>query len=93
MSFHGAVHFRHKETVVYPDDSVKPPVGEGINVPAEITMERIWPVDKSTQEPVKSPERVKALNYEDKLRRSCKRMDAEFISYDAELGVWKFRVC
>jgi nuclear pore complex protein Nup98-Nup96 len=92
LSSYSPVHFRHKETVVYPDDSIKPPVGEGINVPAEITMERIWPIDKSTQEPIKSPTRVKNLNYEEKLRRSCKRMDAVFISYDPTFGVWIFQV-
>lgn len=55
-------------------------------------MERVWPIDKNTREPIKSPVKIKSLNYEEKLRKSCKRMDAEFVSYNHELGTWVFRV-
>jgi nuclear pore complex protein Nup98-Nup96 len=37
------VVFRHKEVTVYPDESIKPPVGYGLNRHAEITLERVWP--------------------------------------------------
>ena len=57
-----AVHFRNKEIVVYPDESKKPPIGEELNRPAEISLEvstlhpatvyiyvlsqRVWPMNK-----------------------------------------------
>ncbi|CAG7717020.1 unnamed protein product [Allacma fusca] len=86
------VLFRHKEVVVYPDDNNKPPVGEGINVPAEIRLERVWPIDKATKDPIKVPAKVKALKYEEKLKKSCERLGAEFISYDEQTGRWVFKV-
>lgn len=86
------VNFRHKEVVVYPDDSKKPGIGKGLNVPAEIRLERVWPVDKETNELVRGVENVKEMGYEERLKRSCKRMKVQFISYDAEDGIWCFRV-
>jgi len=78
--------------VVYPDDTAKPPIGAYLNCPAEITLERVWPIDKLTKDPIKSPAKVKAMNYADKLRRSCLRLEAEFLSYSEDTGNWKFKV-
>ena len=77
---------------MYPDDNKKPPVGEGINVPAEIRLERVWPIDKATKDPIKVPAKIRALKYEEKLKRSCQRLGAEFVSYDENTGMWVFRV-
>ena len=84
--------FRHKEVVVYPEECEAPPVGQGLNCPAEIRMERVWPIDRHSKDPIKSPERIRALNYEHLLKKSCDRLDAKFISYNDQTGVWCFQV-
>ncbi|CAL8084973.1 unnamed protein product [Orchesella dallaii] len=92
LNFDEIVFFRHKEVVVYPDDNEKPPLYEGLNVPAEVELEQIWPIDKSTSEPIRCPQKLEDLKFEKKLRKACARQDAEFISYSVEDCIWKFRV-
>lgn len=86
------VLFRHKEVTVYPNDSKKPPEGEGLNRRAEITLDRVWPVDKSTGEYITDPERLAVLRYEERLARAAHRNQAKFIEYRPETGSWVFRV-
>ena len=51
------VHFRRKEITVYPDDDNKPAEGEGLNKKAEVTLDCVWPRDKSEQSPIKVGQR------------------------------------
>lgn len=53
LNFDEIVHFRHKEVVVYPDESTKPEVGQELNQPAEVSLERVWPTDKQTRQSIK----------------------------------------
>jgi nuclear pore complex protein Nup98-Nup96 len=46
------VHFRYREVTVYPRADEKPPVGMGLNRRAEVSLERVWPSDRATREPI-----------------------------------------
>ncbi|KYN31615.1 Nuclear pore complex protein Nup98-Nup96 [Trachymyrmex septentrionalis] len=86
------VHFRHKEVIIYPDDEKKPPVGQGLNRKAQVTLDKVWPHDKSLHEPIMDPQRLAAINYEGKLRRVSAKHDTRFLEYRPETGSWVFKV-
>ncbi|RCN27956.1 nucleoporin autopeptidase [Ancylostoma caninum] len=86
------VVFRHKEVTVYPDDSKKPPLGEGLNRPAEITLERVWHVDRTTKEEIRDPLKLIDLGWRDRLEKVTARMGATFKDYRPSTGSWVFRV-
>ena len=84
--------FRNKEVIVYPDDSSKPSLGEGLNKKAQVTLDKVWPMDKTKKEPIVSPKKLSDLNYEDKLQRACLKLGAKFVEYRPETGSWVFKV-
>ncbi|XP_047352980.1 nuclear pore complex protein Nup98-Nup96 isoform X1 [Vespa velutina] len=86
------VYFRHKEVIIYPDDEKKPPVGQGLNRKAQVTLERVWPHDKTRHEPITDPHRIEAMNYEAKLRKVSAKHDTNFLEYRPETGSWVFKV-
>ncbi|XP_045489033.1 nuclear pore complex protein Nup98-Nup96 isoform X2 [Pieris rapae] len=92
MDLDAIVHFLNKEVIVYPEDSEKPPLGEGLNRRAIVTLDRVWPRDKTEKRPVTEPERLLKMDYEGKLRRVCDKYDTKFIEYRAQTGSWVFRV-
>ncbi|CAE7229687.1 unnamed protein product [Rhizoctonia solani] len=83
------VLFEEGACTVYPDESQKAARGEGLNVPAEISLEKCWPKDKATRAPIKNPNDPVWQRQERKLR---KMKDTEFIGLEPESGVWTFRV-
>ncbi|KAJ1527107.1 hypothetical protein ONE63_008642 [Megalurothrips usitatus] len=86
------VHFRHKEVVIYPDDQSKPPIDQGLNRRAQVTLDRVWPMDKTNHESIMEPDRLSKMDYEGKLRRVCAKMGARFKEYRPQTGSWVFTV-
>ncbi|KAH3792930.1 hypothetical protein DPMN_146431 [Dreissena polymorpha] len=92
MNFDEIVFFRRKEVIVYPDDDNKPQEGEGLNKKAEITLDCVWPRYKSAGTPIKSPEKLKAMNWQEKIEFNSMKVGAKFIDYRPETGSWVFEV-
>lgn len=86
------VHFRHKELTIYPDDSKKPPVGEGLNRRAQVTLDRIWPRNKEDGRLINKPDEIITLNFSENLRKVCDRMKSKFVEYRPDSGSWVFMV-
>ncbi|PIO14277.1 hypothetical protein AB205_0189530, partial [Aquarana catesbeiana] len=92
MNLDEIVHIRNKEVIVYTDDTNKPPVGEGLNRAAEVTLNEVWPINKTTRELIKSPEQLAEMNYKSKLEAASRKQGAQFKEYRPETGSWVFRV-
>ncbi|XP_062384841.1 nuclear pore complex protein Nup98-Nup96 isoform X2 [Sardina pilchardus] len=86
------VHFRRKEIIIYPDDMTKPLEGEGLNRRAEVTLDGVWPNDKTTCSQIKSPDRLADMNYEGRLETASRKQGARFLEYRPETGSWVFEV-
>ncbi|EPX71386.1 nucleoporin Nup189 [Schizosaccharomyces octosporus yFS286] len=81
------VLFEKKICSVYPEEGSSPPVGEGLNVPAIITLENAWPVSRETREPIKNANHPR---YAQHLRRLQNIKETEFIDFND--GKWTFKV-
>ncbi|XP_032811518.1 nuclear pore complex protein Nup98-Nup96-like [Petromyzon marinus] len=86
------VHIRRKEVIVYPDDGSKPRVGQGLNRRAEVTLDGVWPTDKTSRTPIRSPERLQRMEYGARLEKAALRQGARFLEYRPESGSWVFEV-
>ncbi|XP_058924704.1 nuclear pore complex protein Nup98-Nup96 isoform X6 [Kogia breviceps] len=86
------VHIRRKEVIVYLDDNQKPPMGEGLNRKAEVTLDGVWPTDKTSRCLIKSPDRLADINYEGRLEAVSRKQGAQFKEYRPETGSWVFKV-
>lgn len=84
------VQFNNREVLVYMDESQKPPVGQGLNKPAEVTLLNIKCMDKKSGKQVKEGPRVE--KYKEMLKRKAEEQGAQFVSYDSVIGEWKFKV-
>ena len=84
--------FRRKEVTIYPDDENKPQVGDGLNKKAQVTLDSVWPNDKSSRRPITSPARLTDMRYQDKLEKASLKIGAKFVDYLPETGSWVFEV-
>ncbi|ORX51427.1 hypothetical protein BCR36DRAFT_582976 [Piromyces finnis] len=78
-----------KVCTVYPGEENKPPVGQGLNVPAHIELLKCWTMDKATQKPILDVEHPRFKRHMKKLKTMP---ETEFISFDIETGCWSFNV-
>ncbi|CAJ2628359.1 unnamed protein product [Trifolium pratense] len=90
LDLESIVQFNNREVIVYMDDSKKPPVGQGLNKPAEVTLLNIKCFDKKTGQQYTGGPRIE--KYKEMLKRKAEDQGAEFVSYDANKGEWKFMV-
>ena len=90
LDLESLVQFNNREVIVYMDDSKKPPVGQGLNKPAEVTLLNIKCIDKKTGR--QFTEGPKIERYKEMLKRKAEDQGAEFVSYDPVKGEWKFKV-
>lgn len=67
----------------------KAPLGTGLNVPARVSLEGCWPLDRATREPLKDESLPRVKQHRHKLQT---KKDTEFVAYDAESGTWTFIV-
>lgn len=84
------VQFKNREVNVYMDESKKPPVGQGLNKRAVVTLLNIKCMDKKTGTQVKEGARLE--KYKEMLKRKAEEQGAQFVSYDAVNGEWTFKV-
>ncbi|GFZ09506.1 nucleoporin autopeptidase [Actinidia rufa] len=84
------VQFNNREVIVYMDESKKPPVGQGLNKPAEVTLLNVKCINKKTgKQYINGP---KVIAYREMLMKKATEQGAEFVSYGPVEGEWKFRV-
>ena len=84
------VEFNNREILVYRDESNTPPVGQGLNKPAEVTLLNVKCIDQKTGLQFTGGPTVD--RYKETLVQWTKEHDAEFVSFDPMKGEWKFKV-
>ncbi|XP_071730627.1 nuclear pore complex protein NUP98A isoform X2 [Rutidosis leptorrhynchoides] len=90
LELESLIQFNNREVIVYMDETKKPPVGQGLNKPAEVTLLNIKCFDKKTGRQFTEGPRIE--KYKEMLKKKAEDQGAEFVSYDPIKGEWKFRV-
>lgn len=85
----GIVILETRSATVYPNVAKKPPVGKGLNVPAEISLEQSWPRGRDKKTPVHDKSGHRLNKHIERLRRI---ENTTFVNYDENSGVWTFTV-
>ncbi|KAJ5646535.1 hypothetical protein N7490_002907 [Penicillium lividum] len=87
--FDGIVDIGLRKITVYPDESIKPAMGKGLNVPSTLRIENSWPRVRDKKRP--SPVTNGPL-FDKHIDRLQKVTDTEFIDYELATGTWVFTV-
>lgn len=59
---------------------------------SQVTLDRVWPINKGTRLPVTDVEQIDQLGFETRLQRVCGRAGTHFIEYRPQTGSWVFKV-
>ncbi|KAF3326515.1 nuclear pore complex protein Nup96 isoform X1 [Carex littledalei] len=78
------VNFSYNSVTVYKDEVNKPPLGHGLNKPAEVTLILHPRLQTSSDS--------ECLDLENKLKACNEKQGARFISFDSSNGEWRFMV-
>jgi nuclear pore complex protein Nup98-Nup96 len=90
LDLESVVEFNYREVVVYKEDSEKPPVGEGLNKAAMVTLLNIKCMNKKTGHQYTEGPRLD--KFKEMLAKKTEEQGSEFVSFDGVKGEWKFRV-
>lgn len=82
------VRIGNKAVDLYPEGTVKPEPGQGLNLPARITLSNVFPINKSTRE--RDTDAATVAKFVERVKVNTTKMGATFVSY--EDGVWTFEV-
>lgn len=86
--FGGIIQLEPRSATVYPNSARKPPVGKGLNVPAQISLEQSWPRSRGEKR-LSTDEDRRVKKHIDRLQRI---ENTTFESYNKDTGVWVFSV-
>ena len=95
--------FQHSRIDIYPDiyftsspdeviathKTIRPQPGQGLNVPAQIRLDRCWPVNRSTRETITDTNNPRFMEH---LERLKSQSDLKFIDFVVETGSWIFEI-
>lgn len=84
------VHFRYREITLYPDESKKPPVGQGLNRPACVTFDAVYPFMNGKS--VKQPDDRLLTCFIEQLLEVCQEKNMKFLEYRVNTGSFVFEV-
>lgn len=85
----GIVDIALRRITVYTDESIKPPMGKGLNVPSTLRIENSWPRGRDRKQSSAVTSGPLFDKHVERLRRVA---DTKFISYERETGTWVFEV-
>ncbi|KAL4974153.1 nuclear protein 96-domain-containing protein [Aspergillus desertorum] len=85
----GLVDIGIRKITVYPDESIKPARGKGLNVPSTLRIENSWPRGRDKKGPSSA---TSGPLFEKHIDRLMKVHNTEFVDYETDTGTWVFRV-
>lgn len=87
--FDGIVDIGVRKITVYPDESLKPPMGKGLNVPSTLRIQNSWPRGRDRKNPLPI---TSGPLFDKHVERLRKVTDTEFVDYETDTGTWVFNV-